>query len=360
MSNQLIKGQLCAPVTVTWEVTTECNLSCSHCLSASGQRSPLELTTDECFQLINQLSVLKVFQINFGGGEPFLRGDFADLVQYARRKGIVTCISTNGTLLDKDLIRYLKQDKAATLFFQVSLDGASSKVNDGIRGRGSFEQACKAIFLLAEEEMEFSINTVLTKVNYDELNELHSLAKFNGTKLRVSRFRPSGRGKKNWSQFHLDKEQLLQVPALLNTFDDILTGDSFFFITSENRRHLGLNRCGAAKFTCSISPEGRVYPCAFLQDEEFAAGEIRRDSISHIWRNSSIFKLFRQIDVSSCKTCFRFEQCHGGCPAIAYHLTKSLNESDPECLINCLGVGLAKEAYIEQGHLTEKENDTNI
>lgn len=349
MNNRLVKRQLRAPVTVTWEVTNECNLSCSHCLSASGRRSPLTLTTDECLHLIDQLSSLRVFQINFGGGEPFLRGDFVDLVKYARRKGIVTCISTNGTLLDKDLIKYLKQDEAVPLFLQVSLDGASPEVNDRIRGPGVFEQVGRSISLLAEEGMEFSLNCVLTRVNYGELDELYRLAKFNKAKLRVSRFRPSGRGKENWSQLHLNTEQLLELSMWFNAFNDVLTGDSFFSITTEERQRLGLNMCGAAKLTCSISPEGKVYPCAFLQDEEFIAGDIRRETISHIWRNSTIFELFLQMNVSSCKTCSRFEHCHGGCPAVAYYLTRSLNEPDPECLINCLGAGLAKEAYAETG-----------
>lgn len=360
MSNRLIERQLSAPVNVTWEVTYECNLSCSHCLSASGRRSPLELTTDEGFQLIDQLSSLKVFQINFGGGEPFLRGDFVDLVQYARRKGIVTCISTNGTLLDKDLIKYLKQDEAGPLFLQVSLDGASAEVNDRIRGSGVFEQVCRSISLLAEEGIKFSLNSVLTRVNYGELNELYRFAKFNGAQLRLSRFRPTGRGKVNWSQLHLNKEQLLELSMWLNAFNEVLTGDSFFSITTEDRQRLGLNMCGAAKFTCSISPEGKVYPCAFLQDEEFTAGDIRREPVSHIWRNSTIFELFRQMKVDSCKTCSRFEQCHGGCPAVAYYLTNSLNEPDPECLINCLERISQRSICRDRGSLTKEENGTDI
>ena len=101
MGNRYVEMGLAAPVNVTWEMTYACNLRCIHCLSDSGPKGNGELTTDECFQVIDALAAMKVFQLNIGGGEPFMRPDFLELMEYAHQKGMVTCISTNGTLVDK-------------------------------------------------------------------------------------------------------------------------------------------------------------------------------------------------------------------------------------------------------------------
>ena len=90
---------------------------------------------------------MKVFQFNIGGGEPFMRPDFLDLMDYAHQKGIVTCISTNGTLIDKDVARRLDNK---LVYIQVSLDGATAGSNDVIRGQGSFDKALQALAIPAE------------------------------------------------------------------------------------------------------------------------------------------------------------------------------------------------------------------
>ncbi len=71
----------------------------------------------------------------------------------------------------------------------------------------------------------------------------------------------------------------------------VSTGDSFFSVSTEERRSLGLNMCGACKLTCCISPEGGVYPCAFLQEADFRAGAVPGESFGHIWRHSPSFNL---------------------------------------------------------------------
>lgn len=100
---------LCAPVNLTWEITSACNLRCRHCLSDSGSAHADEFSTVECLALLDELSTCKVFQVNIGGGEPFIRPDFFRILAHAERKGIVACVSTNGTVLDhteKHIINY--------------------------------------------------------------------------------------------------------------------------------------------------------------------------------------------------------------------------------------------------------------
>ncbi|QTA81411.1 Putative mycofactocin radical SAM maturase [Desulfonema limicola] len=341
MGNQYVEMGLCAPVNVTWEVTYNCNLSCVHCLSDSGPKRKGELNTQECFGVIDDLSAMKVFQFNIGGGEPFMRPDFLDLMDYAHEKGMVTCISTNGTLINSDTAKRLDNP---LVYIQVSLDGAAPESNDPIRGKGSFNKVLKALECLRERDIEVSINTVLTKLSIGELDKMVDLAAAYGAKLRVSRFRPSGRGKDSWSDLNVSKKEMLKFSDWLNKHLGVSTGDSFFSVSSEDRRSLGLNMCGACKLTCCISPTGGIYPCAFLQEDDFRAGKLPGDSFAELWKNSPVFNSFRQLEIKSCESCHRFDLCHGGCPAIAYHTQRKLGIPDPGCLENCVTVKSFKAA----------------
>ncbi len=335
MSNRYVDMGLSAPVNVTWEVTYACNLSCVHCLSDSGGKRKGELTTEECRRIIDALSASRVFQLSIGGGEPFVRDDFLDLMDYAHEKGIVTCISTNGTIIDDDIARRL-DDKL--VYIQVSLEGATPASNDSIRGEGSFRRALHGLECLKNRDIEVSINTVLTKASFPELDSLAGLAASLGAKFRVSRFRPSGRGKKSWAHLNVSRKQMVAFSDWLSGHMNVSTGDSFFSVAHEDRRSLGLNMCGACKLTCCISPLGQVYPCAFLQEKEFLAGNLPRDAFASIWTDSAVFQSFRELEIRSCESCDRFDLCHGGCPAIAYHTQKRLGLPDPGCLANCVSV----------------------
>ncbi len=335
MGNRYVDMGLSAPVNVTWEVTFQCNLSCIHCLSNSGARTSGELTTDQCRQVIDQLAVLKVFQFNIGGGEPFMRPDFLDLMDYAHSRGMVTCISTNGTLIDADIARRLDKH---LVYIQISLDGATPEANDAIRGPGSFNNALNALEHLKKRQIEVSINTVLTRLSFPQLDQMVKLAAAYKAKLRVSRFRPSGRGLQSWSKLNVNPSQMLDFSRWLSQHLKVSTGDSFFSVTTEERRALGLNMCGACKLTCCVAPQGEVYPCAFLQHPDFRAGRLPQDDFKTLWDTSPVFESFRRLEITSCESCQRFDLCHGGCPAIAYHTQRKLGVPDPGCLANCVKV----------------------
>ena len=324
---------LSAPVNLTWEITHRCNLSCIHCLSSSGRETAGELELEECLSIVDQLAALKVFEINFGGGEPLLKDYFLTLLRYIHEKGMVTCVSTNGTVFNDEAVACFTGNPLVNV--QVSLDGATAEVNDRIRGQGTFQRILNGVERLANRDISLSISTVVTAINFSQLGQLKELAGSFGARLRVSRFRPSGRARATWEELRLNSRQLQELADWLDNDTSILTGDSFFSISrEENRRELGLNMCGACKMTCCIDPCGLVYPCAFLQEDEFCAGNLRETSFKYIWDMSPVFNYFRGLEPASCQKCPRYDMCHGGCPAIAYFANKDLNQPDPECLIN--------------------------
>ena len=323
---------LSAPVNITWEITHKCNLNCIHCLSSSSTESPGELNLTECKNIVDQLAALDVFEINFGGGEPLLQDYFLSLLRYIHEKGIVTCISTNGTVLTDEDITCFTDNPLVNV--QVSLDGATAEVNDRIRGRGTFDRIIQGIERLAGKNIPLSINTVVTSLNFFQLSELKEMAGSYGACLRVSRFRPSGRARDSWDTLRLNSAQLQELSDWLSDDPTILTGDSFFSISQDGRRQLGLDMCGACKLTACIDPSGFVYPCAFMQEREFCGGNLREILFEDIWNESTSFLYFRQLEPESCRECPRFSKCRGGCPAVAYFVSHDLNSADPECLAN--------------------------
>jgi mycofactocin radical SAM maturase len=323
---------LAAPVNITWEITRRCNLKCTHCLSASRPDSVGELSFEECRGIVDQLASLKVFEINFGGGEPLLKDYFLSLLRYIHRKGIVTCVSTNGTVLTDEAVACFAGNPLVNV--QVSLDGATPEVNDAIRGRGTFQRIVRGIERLAGKNISLSINTVVTSLNYAQLDRVKALAGSYGARLRVSRFRPSGRARESWEALRLNSTQLRELSDRLSGDPSILTGDSFFAISQDGRRRLGLDMCGAARMTACIDPVGDVYPCAFLQAAEFCGGSLKEKTFKDIWDKAPALRYFRRLEPEACRGCPRFSQCRGGCPAVAYFLNKDLDSADPECLMN--------------------------
>lgn len=127
-----LKHGLAAPICLTWELTYGCNLACVHCLSSSGRRDPNELTTAEARHVIDELAAMQVFYVNVGGGEPLVRRDFFELLQYAVDHRVGVKFSTNGGLLSADKARRLAAMDYVDV--QISLDGSRAVTNDAVRG----------------------------------------------------------------------------------------------------------------------------------------------------------------------------------------------------------------------------------
>ncbi|RAQ95261.1 mycofactocin radical SAM maturase [Thermogemmatispora tikiterensis] len=330
-SQRFLRGGLSAPITVTWEITAACNLTCVHCLSSSGKRRPRELTTEQALAVVDELAEMQVFQIHFGGGEPFMYPGIWRVLERCRERDLVMCVSTNGTLITPERAQRLAA--LEPIYFQVSLDGATPETNDRIRGQGAFRRAMRGLERLAAEGLSLTVNSVLTRYSFPELDRLYAIAGNFGAKLRVTRLRPSGRGRAVWEELHPTREQYRSFVAWLREHPDVLTADSFFHLNAFGERLAGLDMCGAATATCCICPEGEVYPCAFFQAPEFEAGNLHEQSFREIWQHSPVFAFYRQMGTGSCGGCVRYDLCHGGCPATKWFVQRSLQVRDPECVL---------------------------
>ncbi|MGZ4214632.1 MAG: mycofactocin radical SAM maturase [Solirubrobacteraceae bacterium] len=324
-----------APICLTWELTYACNLACIHCLSSSGRRDPRELTTTECFGVIDELQAMQVFYVNIGGGEPTVRRDFWEILDYATAHDVGVKFSTNGSRITEQAAARVAANDYVDV--QISVDGASAEVNDAIRGTGSFQTAIRALERLAEAGApSFKISVVITRENMDQLDDFEKLADDFGAQLRLTRLRPSGRGADVWDGLHPTPSQQRRLyDWLLERGDKVLTGDSFFHLAAYGQRLPGLNMCGAGRVVCLIDPVGDVYACPFAIHDAFRAGNIRSPGgFAAIWRDSELFVDLRRPQTGgACASCSQFDSCRGGCMAAKFFTGLPLTGPDPECVL---------------------------
>ena len=275
-----MKRGLDAPICLTWELTYACNLQCVHCLSSSGQRDERELSTAEAKRVLDELRDLQVFYINIGGGEPMVRRDFFELLEYSVGNGIGVKFSTNGAFIDAEKARRLAA--MDYLDIQISLDGVDAVTNDAVRGVGSYDMARRAMDNLAAANFgPFKISVVVTRHNVPQLDRFKALADSYGAQLRITRLRPSGRGADTWHELHPTNGQQREIyDWLLKHGENVLTGDSFFHLNAFGESLPGLNMCGAGRVVCLIDPIGDVYACPFVIHDEFRAGTCAMRGVS--------------------------------------------------------------------------------
>lgn len=159
---------------VVWNITRRCNLKCVHCYAqAKDQSYADELTTSEGKELLDDLAQFGAPVVLFSGGEPTVRKDLPELAAYAVEKGMRAVISTNGTLITKELARTLKE--IGLSYVGVSLDGMRA-VNDKFRGvDGAFDAALKGIQNCQNVGIKVGLRFTINKFNRDEIGGIFDL-----------------------------------------------------------------------------------------------------------------------------------------------------------------------------------------
>jgi mycofactocin biosynthetic radical S-adenosylmethionine protein MftC len=332
-----------SPICLTWELTYACNLACVHCLSSSGRRDPRELSTAECKAVVDELQAMQVFYVNIGGGEPTVRPDFWELLDYSIDHNVGVKFSTNGIKLDAARAAQLARTDYVDV--QISLDGATASVNDQVRGPGSYDTAMRALENLASAGFaQPKISVVMTRHNVEQLDEFKAIADKFGAQLRITRLRPSGRGADVWDELHPTAAQQRQLyDWLVARGEGVLTGDSFFHLSAYGQALPGLNLCGAGRVVCLIDPVGDVYACPFAIHENFLAGNVRSPGgFETVWRASELFAELRQPQTGgACRSCGHYDACQGGCMAAKFFTGLPLDGPDPECVLGNADAALA-------------------
>ena len=270
-------------------ITYECQLNCRHCCTGNYPKEKRrELTTEEVKDVIDQS--YKAFVVNFFGGEPTLRSDLMELINYASKKAVFVFLDTNGLLISKDYARQLKDNGLELLY--VSIDSPIPHKHDEYRRmEGCFEKAVEAIKNALDVGLKCMISTYVTKENLSngEFEKVIQLGRKMGTTgVRYLLPTPAGRWLHNVDVRLTPKEEervreLVDFPFICRDFH-------FQNQTSSQCRGI------ADKQYVYVSPIGDVQPCCFMP---LSFGNIRQEPLKTIlermWNHpiyseSSIFK----------------------------------------------------------------------
>ncbi|GAA0324815.1 TIGR04053 family radical SAM/SPASM domain-containing protein [Bacillus carboniphilus] len=340
------------PFIVIWEVTRACALKCLHCRAeAQYRRDPRELTTQEGKQLIDQIYEMDNPLFVFTGGDPLMREDLYELIEYAVVKGVRVSMTPSAT--PKVTKKAMERAKKAGLSrWAFSVDGPSKEIHDHFRGtKGSFDLTMKAIQYLHELNMPIQINTVVSHYNVDHLEEMAKLVEELGTVLwSVFFLIPTGRGQ-NLDLISPDRHE-----QVMNWLYDLKDKVPFDIKTTEapHYRRVSLQRqqqdgvsskqgmtkrndfLGRAPKGVNdgngflfISHTGDVYPSGFLP---INCGSIKEEPLAEIYRNHPVFKELRNPELfkGKCGVC-EYRHICGGSRARAYAVTGDHLESEPYC-----------------------------
>ena len=336
---------LSAPTTVIWEITRNCNLRCMHCFSNSGNQGSNELKINEIKKIIDDLAKRKIFYIDFTGGEPLLRPDIFEILNYTSGKKISFSLSTNGYLVNEEIVELLKRTNVFQV--QISIDGID-KVHDRFRGvNGSFQQALKAIRLLKDAEIGVTISTTANKTNLNQISNIIDLAmNIGATAFKTTLFMPVGRGKSNQPSLNLERDDVRRLAILMKEKGAEVKGRLRLYTNSTYPWLLEERGCAAPTWmrsdniSCAagnssifVTSDGNVVPCPFLR--ELTMGNLLRDSFNQIWESNVLdtFRLLRPEDLKGkCGNCeYNGFECYGGCRAAALAYNGDILAEDPFC-----------------------------
>jgi radical SAM protein with 4Fe4S-binding SPASM domain len=323
------------------------------------------LTTNEAKAFIDQLGEFKVPVILFSGGEPLIREDLFELVEHAGRYNIRCTISTNGTLINRNIAKKLKN--ASIGYVGISLDGIGSK-HDEFRGaKGSFNNALEGIRNCLETGQKVGLRFTINRHNYDQLEDIFRLVK----EERIPRvcfyhLVYSGRGNEMMgedvtNQESRDAMELIMTKSMEFGPDvEILTVDNhadavYLFLWAQKNypeladgiwkfiRMNGGNRSGIA--FGNVDYQGNVHPDQFTQKYTF--GNVRERTFPDIWKNTSNpilegLKNRKPLLKGRCSLCKWLDVCNGNFRARAESVTGDLWASDPACYLSNEEIGVPK------------------
>lgn len=354
---------------VVWNVTRTCNLNCVHCYSESESKTyEGELDTREGKALIDDLAEFKVPVLLFSGGEPLMRKDFFELASYASSKGIRSTISTNGTLIDKEMVKDFKNMGVG--YVGISLDGVGED-NDRFRGQeGAFDKALTGIRHCLDNGQKVGLRFTISRRNYQDIPEIFKLIESeNIPRVCFYHLVYSGRGSKlieedispeetkevmdqviNWTMYFDKKNKQKEILMVDNHADGIYIYNSVKEKSPEKAKRIydllkinGGNRSGIA--IANIDSKGNVHPDQFTQNHDL--GNVREKSFGEIWTDTSNeilrgLKDRKPLLKGRCSqgSCKWLDLCNGNFRARAEAYYGDFWAEDPACYLTDEEIGL--------------------
>lgn len=336
------------PQTMTLMVTDGCNLSCRHCwLDCRFVEKATPVCARKIANLINAFAQLGGTQINLTGGEILSHPDWLPILAFGINHPRIdsVCLQTNATLLTRETIEALLNLRSDKLTIQVSLDGATARTHNLVRGPGSFYHTIAGLQLLVEAGLGSRTQVAFTEMahNIHELPELLEKTDKMGIGKLVSGTVVIG-GRAAASK-RIDLPMPVQYWELIDNYQS----DAIFKALYDQKANIAAiewfkNRSTPDDCTCSclknifVDARGHLYPCTMLLLDQYAMKNVYSRPLDQTinmalakWREIPILSSKRHLEIPSCSQCAHKRQCGGGCMGRAAAYNGDLMTPEDRC-----------------------------
>lgn len=323
------------PVNVTVEVTRRCPLACAHCynnlpMTDAAARSS-ELTTAEHHRLLDELAAAGCLWLLYTGGEIFARRDFLDIYRYAKRKGFIVTLFTNGTTITPRIADALVEYRPFSV--EITLYGRTRETYERLTGvPGSYDRCLNGIRLLKERGLPLSVKTVAVSLNRHELGDMKDFVEGElGLPFRFdAMMTPRIDCSQSPLEVRLGPEEIVALdlldPARMKEWQQF----SCQFVGPQQApgHEDDVYHCGGGVNSFSVGPTGLMSLCNLSHRDTY---DLRTGSLEEGWRHFLARVREKKITrVTKCTACHLKSVC-GMCPANA-----ELEADDPEAPVEFL------------------------
>ena len=305
-----------APYRMDLAVTYRCNNDCAHCYNARERNFP-ELSTEQWFNVLDQLWALGVPHIVFTGGEATLRNDLPELIRHAELNGQITGLNTNARRLSDP--KYVQKLVDAGLdHVQITVESCDEQIHDQMmHAKGAFKQTIAGLKNALQNKLYVMTNTTMLRTNVHTIPDtLDFLADVGVPTIGLNALIYSGHGLTVGTGLHENELQPILDIATRKTAEH---GQRLIWYTptqycnfDPTAQNLGVKGCTAALFSMCIESNGNVLPC---QSYYHPLGNFLTDSWDSIWNHELSVQLRERQNLPlKCETCSLVAECGGGCP----------------------------------------------
>lgn len=300
--------------TLFFEITNRCNLKCNHCYNLSGPHCKNDIPIEKFKNIVAAFIDHGVTKILISGGEALLHSEFWDIIEFVIGQKLECGLLSNGLLLSYDVIDKLQH---YNINLQISLDGACEQTNDFIRGEGTYNIILNALERIKRSgfSSKVSINTVITKYNFQEVVNIVELAnKYNISAIGFSFINNIGRAREN--QFNISEEELYNTIKAINTLSQK---------NNSNVKPINITKkCRFINNTYFLSPvvdaQGELFICEFLREGIYSIGNLLEYSIDDLLEGEKFKQIMilinlRKYYIEECCECSIRYNCFAGCMA---------------------------------------------
>ncbi len=336
------------PEMLTLMITGNCNLKCRHCwLNCRPDSAAGPIPVNVACSIIDNFTRLGGTALSLTGGEVLTHPDWFEILVFACDRSALkeVCLQTNAMLVTPHIAAKLSALASVKLSIQISMDGASAKSHDLVRGKGSFNQALRGLDRLLDAGMGPRIRVAFTEMahNFAEIPRLMKRLETLGISQLVTGTLVKGGRAGRTNRLTLPTPN--QYAEIVNRY----RSDETFRTLYDKMGNISAiewykGRSIPAKRVCSciktpfVTAEGRMYPCVMLPAEEYGIDHIHQRSMADVvlaalplWAQLPVMARKRREILENCRGCPGEEHCLGGCMGRAYAAYGNLMSVEDRC-----------------------------